>query len=190
MKELFDQAQLAVTPDEGRLESGGLERSAHARDDAQCPPKRGQPLLTLELECARIVVGDRLLCRSARRLADVDGARLGDRLHPRRRVDQVAGDHALTLRPEGDCGLPGEDTCPGAQFRLTDLVAEGGDGGDEVERGAHRAFRVVLRGRGCAPDRHHGVADELLDGAAVELDEAAARVEVAREQLARLLGVT
>src|SRR5205823_10004029 len=36
---------------------------------------------------------------------------------------------------------------------------------------------------------HHRVADELLDGAAVDLDQPAAAVEVAREQLTHVLGV-
>ena len=66
---------------------------------------------------------------------------------------------------------------------------EAGDGGDEIEPGAHRALGVVLvRGRR-SPDRHDCVADELLDGAAVALDEPAACIEVAREQLAHFLGV-
>ena len=64
-----------------------------------------------------------------------------------------------------------------------------GTGGDEVERRAHRPLGVVLVRDRRAPDRHHRVADELLDRAAVALDQRAARVEVAREQLAHLLGV-
>ena len=40
---------------------------------------------------------------------------------------------------------------------------------------------------GHAPDRHHGVADELLDGAAVAGDDLPALLEVARQQLAHLL---
>ena len=48
---------------------------------------------------------------------------------------------------------------------------EGGDRVDEVEGGADGALGVVLgRDRG-APDGHHGVADELLDRAAVALDD-------------------
>ena len=39
------------------------------------------------------------------------------------------------------------------------------------------------------PHRHHRVADELLDRPAVEPDQPAARVEVARQKLAHLLGV-
>ena len=40
-----------------------------------------------------------------------------------------------------------------------------------------------------SPDGHHRVADELLDGAAVALDQSLARLEVPREELARVLGV-
>ena len=85
---------------------------------------------------------------------------------------------------------PGEYGGSRAQAARAGLVAERGDRGDEVERRAHRAFRVVLGRRRRAPDGHHRVADELLDRAAVERDQAAARVEIAREQLARLLRVT
>ena len=114
---------------------------------------------------------------------------LGDRLHARGGVDEVAGDHALALGADRDRGLAGEHAGAGAELRGADLVAERRDGGDEVERGAHGALGVVLGRRRRAPDGHHRVADELLDRAAVELDQPPARVEVAREELARLLGV-
>ena len=114
---------------------------------------------------------------------------LGDRLHARRGVDEIAGDHALALGAERHRRLAGEDAGPRAKLRRADLVAERRHGGDEVERRAHGALGVVLgRGRR-APDGHHRVADELLDRAAVELDQPAARVEVAGEELAHLLGV-
>ena len=51
---------------------------------------------------------------------------------------------------------------------------------DELERGAHGALGVVLVGDRRAPDGHHRVADELLDRAAVALDDVAGEVEVAR----------
>ena len=54
-------------------------------------------------------------------------------------------------------------------------------------RTARSASSSVAVGR--SPDRHHRVADELLDRAAVERDQPAARVEVARQKLAHLLGV-
>ena len=49
------------------------------------------------------------------------------------------------------------------------------DGLDEAQAGAHRALRVVLVDVRHAEDGDHGVADELLDRAAVALDDAAAR---------------
>ena len=61
--------------------------------------------------------------------------------------------------------------------------------GDELERGPHRPLGVVLLRDRRAPDGHHGVADELLDRAAVALDHRPRAVEVAREQLAHLLRV-
>ena len=147
------------------------------------------PSLPFSSKRARVLVDDRLLGRPARRLADEDRPGLGGRLHPRRGVDEVAGDHALALGADRDGGLAGEHARPRAQLRCADLVAERGHGGDEVERGADSALGVVLgRGRR-APHGHHRVADELLDRAAVELDQAPARVEVAREQLARVLRV-
>ena len=91
--------------------------------------------------------------------------------------------------PSVTAASPVSDAGAGAQVGRADLVAERGHGRDEVERRPDGALGVVLgRGRR-APDGHDGVADELLDRAAVALDQASARVEVAREQLARLLGV-
>jgi hypothetical protein len=54
---------------------------------------------------------------------------------------------------------------------------------------AHGAQRIVLvRGRD-AEDRHHGITDELLDRAAVGLDDSLHPVEIAGEHLAERLGV-
>ena len=46
---------------------------------------------------------------------------------------------------------------------------------DEVERGANGALGVVLVGGGRAPQRHDRIADELLDDAAVPVDDLARR---------------
>jgi hypothetical protein len=86
--------------------------------------------------------------------------------------------------------LAGEHARPGAEFRNSHLVPEGGHGCDEVESGADRALGVVLCRRRRTPDGHHRVADEFLDRAAVQLDQATARVEIPREELARVLRVT
>jgi hypothetical protein len=70
-----------------------------------------------------------------------------------------------------------------------DVRAEGFDRGNELERCPNAALGIVLLRDGRAPQRHHRVADELLDPAAVPLDHIPSRVEVAREELANLLGV-
>jgi hypothetical protein len=189
MEEILDLAQLAIAPDERRLQALGLERAAPAGDDTSRPPERRQPVLPLERMRARFLEHDRLLRGAPRRLADEHLSRLGGGLHPRGRVHEVAGDHPFARGADRHRRLAGQDPGAGAESLHAELVAERGHGGDEVESGAHCPLGVVLRRRRRAPDCHHGVADEFLDGAAVELDQAPARVEVAREELARVLGV-
>ena len=69
------------------------------------------------------------------------------------------------------------------------LRTVGSDGRDELEAGPDGPLRVVFLSDRGAPDRHHGVADELLDGAAVAPDDRPGELEVARQDLAHLLGV-
>ena len=86
--------------------------------------------------------------------------------------------------PDGDGRLPGQDPGPGleAGSQRTHAV-------DQVERRPHRPLGVVLlRGRS-APHGHDRVADELLDRPPVALDGLPGEVEVAGEEIARLLGV-
>src|SRR2546425_405822 len=54
---------------------------------------------------------------------------------------------------------------------------------------APRGLGVVPVGRGWAPDRHHGVSDEFLDGPAVPRGERPARVEVTGEEFPHLVGI-
>ena len=184
VEQLLDQLELALAADEGRLEPGRLQRAADTRDDAQRPPQRDGLGLALELALARALEHERLLARAPRRLADEHRAGLGCGLHPRCRVDEVAGDHALTLGPESHRGFAGENTGPRAQAR-----GELGHGRDEVERRANRTLGVAL-GRGRRPPhRHHRVADELLDSAAVAADQRSRELEVARQELTGLLCV-
>ena len=60
----------------------------------------------------------------------------------------------------------------------------------EVERGPDGALGVVLLSDRNAPDRHHRVADELLDDPPVAGDHGARGLEVPAQELAHLLGVT
>ena len=69
------------------------------------------------------------------------------------------------------------------------LEAELGQCIPHLGRRAHCAQRVVLVQRRHAEDGHHGIADELLDRAAVALDDLPHRFEVAGEQRAQPLGI-
>ena len=94
----------------------------------------------------------------------------GDGLEPRRRVDEVPRDHPLVRGAERHRGLAGQDAGACLEARAERL-----DGVDQLEGGADAALGVVLVGDRRAPDGHHGVADELLDRAAVALDDVAGR---------------
>ena len=59
----------------------------------------------------------------------------------------------------------------------------------QLQPGPDGPFGVVLPGDRCSPDGHDGVADELLDGAAVALDHVGAEREVAGQDLADVLRV-
>ena len=185
VEEVLDEAELAVAPDERRLERARPSLAAAIGDDTERAPEMGGFGLALELVLAGVLVGDGRLGCALRGLADEHRARLGRRLDARRGVDEVARDHALALGAERDRRLAGEDAGAARWQRLR----RGRHGGDEVERRPHGALGVVLLRDRRPPHRHHRVADELLDGAAVALDERPRGIEVAGEELARLLGV-
>ena len=69
------------------------------------------------------------------------------------------------------------------------LDPELGEGLAHLDRGAQRAQRVVLVQHRDAEDGHDCVADELLDRAAVALDDRLHALEVAREQRPQCLRV-
>ena len=121
------------------------------------------------------VEGEDLLGGGVGRLADGDGHRRRRGLQAGGHVDGVAGEEALAARRvdvEAHQGLAGVD----ADADLDGLAADARQGVDLVDQaqaGAHGALGVVLVQRGHAEDGDHGVADELLDGAAVGLDDRA-----------------
>ena len=130
------------------------------------------------------VEGEDLLGRGVRGLADGDGHRRRRRLQTGGHVDGVAGEEALAARGvdvEAHERLAGVD----ADADLDGLAADAGQGVDLVDQaqaGAHRALGVVLVQRRDAEDGDHGVADELLHGAAVGLDGPAGDGVVAAQQ--------
>jgi hypothetical protein len=170
VEEILDPAELAVPAHERRLEPGRLEGTTGARDDAQRLPERYKPDLALQLVGTDVCVHDRLVGRPPGRLAHKHPTWFGDRLDARGGVDEVSGYHALALGAERDGGLAGQDPSSRPQLGHADLVPERRDGGDQVECGTDGALGVVFSSHRRPPHRHDRVADELLDGASVELD--------------------
>jgi hypothetical protein len=114
-----------------------------------------------------LAVLDRALGGAIRRLVDECAVLRCGRLEAGGCVDHVARSHPLTgigPRRERDERLAGRHA--DADLELAFLARPVAD----RERRAHGPLRVVVvRGRG-AEERHDGVADELLDGAAVPLE--------------------
>ena len=75
--ELLDEPQLAIAPDERRLETAGLRRSADEADDPHRLPELDRLGLALERVAARVLEDDGGFRRALRRLADEDGSGLG-----------------------------------------------------------------------------------------------------------------
>jgi hypothetical protein len=190
VEQLTDGAHLGVPAGERCFETVDTLRPAHPGDD----PGRAPELLRLGLALEGVAVGvlepdgvgrEPLGGRVHQHLA---GAGRG--LHPGCCVDRVARDHALVDCANRHGDLAGDDARPGGQGVDLALGTELPDRVDQVQSGAHCPLGVALGGGRSAPDRHHGVADELLHHTAVPADHGARRLEVRREQLADFLRVT
>ena len=136
-----------------------------------------------------VFVHDRGIGHLAGGVADVHRPRLGRGLDARGCVDEVPGDQSLADGSDVHGSLAGQDSGASAEAGGAHLVAEHGHGVDELERCPHRELGVVLLRRLRAPDGHHGVADELLDGAAVAHDDGSGSLEVAAQDFANVLSV-
>ena len=160
---------LALAPDHRPLEvartpgGGRIERQQPVGGDrVRLPFHRQRHRLGL----------DRVTDEARRLVAEQDLAGAGRLLEPRRHVDRVAGDERVPLA--GD-DLAGVDADPRLEPEPVHVVAQ-------LDRGAHRAQRVVLGRHRDPEDGHHRVADELLHRAPVALEHAASRLVVAVHQ--------
>ena len=184
VEQVLEQAELDVAADERGLERVGAAAPPALGHHAQCAPRGDRRALAAQRLLARGLKGDRSVGGSLRRLAHEHGSGGGGCLESAGRVHEIAGDHPLVGGADRDDGLARQDT--GASL---DAWSEAVDRVDEVERRPNSALGVVLVCRRRSPDGHHGVPDELLDAAAVPGDHIAGQIEVARQELARLLGV-
>ncbi len=188
VEELLHRAQLGVATEQGRLEPVDPLGTA----DAGQHPGRHPQVHRLGLALERVPTGvgeaDGRAGEAVCRVVDPHLAGSGGGLHPSGGVHRIACD-TLTDQPDGHCDLAGHDAGPRLEVRRADLVAEQSDGGDEIETGPHRPLRIALDRDRRPPDRHDGIADELLHHAAVAPDDRAGDVEVAGQEFAHLLGV-
>ena len=169
----LELGELVLPADELGAEAAQL--GAGARQRRGRDPGAQRFLLALHRDRVAGVEGEGLLGGGVGGLADGDGHRWGHRLQARRHVDGVAGEEALAARGV-DVGaherLAGVD--PDADLdRSAADARQGVELVDDAQAGAHGALGVVLVHGRHAEDGDHGVADELLDRAAVGLDRRA-----------------
>ena len=122
-------------------------------------------------------------------LAEQHLAGLGRLLQARRDVDRVAGREPLLGAGDDLAGVHAHAQLQARAVALLELVVQLVEPAAQLVGGAHRAERVVLVHRGHAEDGHDRVADELLDGAAVPLDDRLGRLEVAGHDVPQALGI-
>ena len=189
VEELLDQTELSVATRERWFEHRRSPGRLPETDDRDGSPELHGLGLALQLEDPAALVRDHVVGRSHRRLAHEDGAGVRDRLDAGGGIDQVPGDHPLTLGVERDRRLAGQDAGAGAEVRRADLLSERSHDGRELEGSPHGTFGIVLVRDRRPPDGHDRIADELLHDAAVAADDLATRVEIARQEISHLFGI-
>ena len=135
---------------------------------------------------------DRTAAGAVCALVDEDAVHRGGGLEAGGGVQHVAPGHALALtdpRLERDDGFAGGDADADAQLARRILFVQRVDRADDREAGADGTLGVVLVGDRGAKERDDGVADELLDAAAVLLEHVPQPGVVRLEQREDVLGV-
>ena len=185
-----DLGQLGVAAHDRRVAAAHVTVQTVRADQ----PKRGHSLgLALELQRFDRFHLDRIAHQPVRHVAEVDlvlGRRL---LQPRRDVHGVAGGQLLVgSRVVVGHHLTGVDTGAVGQrdaIALAQVLVHARERALHPDRRAHRAHGVVLVGARQAEHRHDGVADVLLDLAAMASDLGGHRLEVALLDFVQCLGV-
>ncbi len=104
----------------------------------------------------------------------------GRLLEARSDIDRVAGDKRLTLATDDDLARVDPDPRLKAVLR---------DRGTHLRRCTHRPESVVLMRDRDSKNRHHRIADELLDRAAMPLDDRAKILEIPAHPPAQRFGI-
>ncbi len=181
-----EEPHLGVAADEGDAGAGplpGLDQRLDGgpRLDGLVPPPdldRPEVLVAEHRGGAGVGVG-----------ADDHLAGLGRRLEPGGGVHHVAHGRVVAAGPEGaDEHLAGVDPDAHAH-RGADAGGLALDRALHLEGGPHGPLGVVLVGQRCAEQRHHGVADDLVDPATVGGDVVGQQVEASVDEVLDLLGI-
>ena len=166
--------ELRLATDERRREAA---RRVRGTQRAPCPERLRAPL---DLERACVVDLDRARREPAGRTADEDLPGLCPLLQARRQVDRLARREGRVAALDDD--LPRLDSDPHGETQLLDHP-------NDLQSRANGTLGVVLVCERHAERRHHRVARELLDRAAVRLDPPRHSLEIAVHTLANDLRV-
>ena len=158
---------LPLTPHERRLGMACKRRSA--TDHFEEPKRLNRLGLALQGKWLDRLEENGIADEQARLGADQDLTSSCRLLQPGRDVDGVARDECLTLASDDDPASVDADA--GLEPVLADRLAH-------LRRGAGRTQRIVLVRDRYPKDSHDRVADELLDGATVPLEDDAKVLEV------------
>ncbi len=160
--------ELVAPADERRVEAA-LEGRRALYDAKQTMCGNGVRL-PLQLERLDSLDFDRIPRQAQRRLAEQDLAGLGGLLEAGGDVDGITSDERVAAAGDDFAGVDADPR----------LEAESSDGVAKLCRSTKRTERIVLVERRDPEDRHHCVADELLDRAAVPLQCGTGILEVPR----------
>ncbi len=181
-----ERVELALAPEERRTSLPEVDPEARPR--LECFPDRDRRRLALGLDRLRLAVVDHVIGRAVGRLADEDAVDRRGRLKAGGGVDRRRPTPFPRPRRCGHRERSSASPVLTATRNWSSLPLLRNPVADR-ERRTDRALGVVLV-RGRSPEeRHHRVADELLDSAAEALELLAQMRVVRSEQSADVLGV-
>jgi hypothetical protein len=184
LERVDELVELALPAHEGNACRDCLAADTRARLERL--PHAHRLRLALRLDCVGFAEIDCVLRRAVGRLTDEHPVHGSRALQPRGRVHHVSGRHPLArfrasrevdqrlARVDGDANL--------------DLAALASPVANR-KGGADSALRVVLVRDRCAEQRHHRIADELLDGSAEPFELRAQPLVIRAQDRLDVLGI-
>ena len=175
------RVELGLAPDQRRVHPPC--HPGRVRLDVEQKPGVDRIGLPLQLQRRHRLDRDRVTDETDRRVPDEDLTGGRGRLEPLRDDDSVARRERIALRRIAGEHLTrvdaGAHPDPDPVLPL-ELVVQAGELATELDRGPHRTQRIVLVHDRDPEHAQHGVADELLDRAAVPLEHRPRGLVIAR----------